>query len=529
MNFIKIFVYFLIIDIILSIIFGRKLLRKEFAAIDKKKCLIPTCNRKKHKYGICRKHYNFYVQDDESESLIEYLFRLYNNSLTFREKLILTFKGVLHAFTYLSFKGYEHFPLENIFDLFYKKAIKFLREDKPNDALRILSQLKIDFEDPQNYLRFEVEKKINDSKIRLSNVESHDLVCEKYLKRLSEYSVKTVFFTSLIAIVILSILYFLSYKSSVSGIIGPKIFFKVRIPLLFIYGLLISIYFGILAVKRLPKIYHKLIKHEFYSNKKEHYKNYKIFLEICSSLKKSEHQIPSHRGILSAYFLFSIGYIIYSVSKTDFVNIIYRLLEMFFVGIVFYILTKLLFFIRTIDYAVDLESRNLKIEISHQDCVGGLMPYTDFLFYSFIMGLSISLWFTIIPPILLYNNIISHFFEYFLLIGFLSILISHFIHCWHKSFMALKAIRAQMIKTKNKAVKKIEFLKSKRNINVKESRELVVLIDAIHKFKTFPIVVNSIFISVLKILIGYIITTYLLPELMNFVKDVSSSLIHFLF
>lgn len=489
---------------------------------DEKECLVPTCSNSPATQGLCDKHYDFYINDDPHlKRLLGYLFRRYNSNLSSGERVSLFFCMVLHGITYLSFKGYEHFPLESLFAHFYSKARKLYRQGRLRESLRILSQLMSDFEDPRNHMIYDVEQGINEIKLKLSRAVKFDPKCEEVLKRLSKLSFRPVLWHFFTGALLLAVLYLLSLKTAASGILGPGLFLRIRHPLVFTYGLLVPVCCGIAAAKVLPEIYERLKNGVFYRTKRDNARNSILFLSICSSLRSNEHFGWAHRGILFGGLILAFFHVSQSVSRGDFMTLSYQLLEVFYYVTLFQIFMRLRLFRATISIAVDLQPEGTNIDVRDPDCIGGLEAYARFLLSSFLMGILSWIVLLILPPVILFRNYVPatplrSLFVFLALI----FLVQPFTHSWTRASEILISLHRQMSAEKDATAKRIAGLERKARITVKELRDLLILKDRFEKFRTWPIRPHSTLLTVARIVAGFLIVGYLLPKLIDYVVHI---------
>ena len=486
--------------------------RRAKETLDTSQCLVPTCSKLPFKHGICKQHYDFYVGNDfKIEKLLMYLLRVYKNQLSFAENVILFIKSLIHGLTYLPMRGYEHYRLENLFTYYLYKAVKLRNIGKLQDAHQILSHLVVDFDDSQNYMLLEAKKMMHEINPNLSGVNVTDLRCEEYINNLSNLSFKPFYSYFFISLLLVVILHFISINTSVSGILGPSLVLKVKLPLLLAYALLVPVYFGINAVKTLPLIYNRLKNSSLYETNEDNLQNMNVFWKLCSSLRRKQHYDFGYKGLIFILLVYTTFYIISNLIRGDIASSVYRLLEVALMMTWFKIFMSLRLFMRTVSIIVDLRSDSIKINVKHSDAVGGLATIGVFLLNAFLMGILLYIFgFIVIPPILFTNHLpLSTTTFKILYFTIIFVVLLPFTHAWRVSFLFLKSLRRQMLSAKKIAEDKITALRCKENIIPEEVREMQVLQQSIDKFRIFPVPVNARLVAFVRcmtvLIIGYIL------------------------
>jgi len=488
-----------------------RLHRYEIKIKNKSVCWIPTCSKKPHTYGICVDHYNFYIEkDNEAKKLVDFLFRMYNNKLTLGEELLSFTSMFLHLSIPVQFKGHEHYPLENLFFYLFRKALKLHKQHKLRDAIRILSQLLIDFKHPENHALFNVEAEINEINANISGDIKLDPKFEGYISRLANLTLRPYVLYFIGGLTIITVIFYLSSTTNAAGFIDSQFYLKPLFPLLLIYGFLVPIFFGLNAVKAIPDIYNTIKEGHFYENQRTGAIVLGTFLDMIRMLKIKRGFDIIYRLKFIFLTIIVVVNVVKDVSAGGFASASYKLAELFLLGIVFYVYDKLRLFWKTLGPGVNLATEDITIDITHPDCVGGLKSYGNLLSATILIGTFMYLQILVVLPYVFINN---HAFLPTLVFFTIALVPVMFLFRitppWLKTFRQLFQLHKKMCGVKGQGLERITHLETKANITPDDVRELVVLKEALKKFQTYPVTVNERWFTVVKFLLislgGYVV------------------------
>lgn len=491
--------------------------RNEIKIKDESRCWIPTCRNKPHMHGICQEHYNCYiVSDDEAEKIADYLFRMYNNNLKLGEEILSFTSALLHWTIPIHFKGHEHYPLENLFDYLYQKALWQYKQNELEQSRTLLSNLLVDFVHPENFTLFSVEAKISSIDTILSGDARIDSKFEKFIIKLGTLSLPSFCVYLLVGFGASIILFYLSSETNADGFIDPYFYTKLRFPLLIVYGLLVPIYFGIQAVRIIPVLYKKVTEGVFFSNKRVNNSKLGMFLDMTALLKNKRIFDISYSLTFILLIILGATQVIKDILAGSMTSGFYKVTEILLLCLLFYAFGKLRLFWKTVALGVELGSKEITIDIRNPDCIGGLKPYGNFLLNTFLLAILMQLYVIVILPYVFVTNHAYFDPSVFLLISLIPVLSAVMsIGLAVKTFRIFVSLHKDMISTKQNALIILEELENKAHVTLEEIRRLFDLKIALLKFKSFPISVNTTATAILKF-IAFSVGGYFLIRLLEY-------------